>query len=408
VLAQLAARGADLLAKTDNRYTRRIVGICGVLLLPGAFGLWWFSEFLRRLDPSGLALWNFGRTGCFLIATALVVVTATKWRVKGLLLLVLVDVGLMSYGIYPRGHASNLFPQIPATRELAGSPPRTYAFDGTFFPNSGMVYHVQDVRGYDVITPRRLFRFMQTIDPNLGNAYSSFINIDPNSIHANTLMRRVIGAELERQGPALINYLKSNDYWSVGVTQITRPELFQILRIQYIFGSLQPSGYSPVNTSLAPQAFARPVERFAVFDSWVEEKEEAVIGRMSKVDLDRVVVVEGPSAAGPAQPPAGGVRKARLLFRNDDSSGYEVEATGDSILVEFERFSAGWRAFLDDKEVEVFPADYLFRAVHIPPGKHQVRFEYAPAAFRRGLAISLLGLVVAVGVGLAFHRAKKL
>ncbi|MBI5118084.1 YfhO family protein [Candidatus Poribacteria bacterium] len=49
----------------------------------------------------------------------------------------------------------------------------------------------------------------------------------------------------------------------------------------------------------------------------------------------------------------------------------------------------GWKAYDNDKETHIYQANYLFRAVYLPPGEHLVRFSYEPATFRWGLRISL-------------------
>ncbi len=406
VLAELAARGATLIAATPRKNLPKVIPVCCLLVMFSAFGLWWFRDFLYQLDRHGSAWWNAGRSGLFLMGIAAIVLAAKKRRLPAIVVLVLLDVGLMSYWLHPRGNASNLYPKVGVKQLLTGNPPRIYALDGTFFPNAGQLYHLQDVRGYDVITPRRLFRFMQAIDPNLGNAYNSFMTIDPNSIHANTLMRRTIGEALEKHGPELADYFKSNDYWSVGVSAITRPELFDILHIQYVFGCQENlPGYRRMKTPLATQVSVRPVNhQFASFESWVTVKEQSAIDTMSRVDLRRVAVIEN-SAISPCHR-RDGLRagRANLLYRTPESVSYEVEAPQATVLVEFERFSSGWRAFLDDKEIEVFPADYLFRAVHIPAGKHRVDFRYRPAAFTRGLILSLLGIAAAIGIAYLVPR----
>jgi hypothetical protein len=253
------------------------------------------------------------------------------------------------------------------------------------------------------MTPRRLFRYMQAIDPSLGNAYDSFLKIDPNSIHRNTLLRRIIGAALEKHGLELENYFKSKNYWSVGVSQITRPELFDNLRIQYVFGPLQPTGYASLTTPLAPPVSSRAVDRFAVFESWVVEKEESVIDRMSTVDLSWQVVIENPTLPS-SRSSLNISQNTKVLFRTAESAGYEVEATSDAIFVEFERFSEGWRAYVDGRESKVFPANYLFRAVLVPPGRHRVTFEYDPPAFRHGLVLCIVGLAAMLVVAGMMRR----
>ena len=410
VLAELAARGSTQIAAIPRRQRLlKVIAVCFLLASLGSFGLWSFRDFLRQLDPAGTSLWNAGRSGVILlIAAGIVLLTAKKWRPTAIVVLVLLDVGALSYRLHPRGNASNLYPKVGVEPLLTGNPPRIYALDGTFFPNTAQFYQLQDVRGYDVITPRRLFRFMQAIDPKLGNAYNSFIAINPSSIHAYTLMRRTIGAALEKYGPELADYCKSNDYWSVGVSDIARPELFDVLHIKYVFGCHDkvPPHYRPMKTSLSTQQiFVRPVDhQFAAFESWVSAEEQAVIRTMSGVDLDRVVVVE--SASIPRCRHVDGLRpsRAKLLYRTTESASYEIDAPQSTVLVEFERYSSGWKAFLNGEEIEVSPADYIFRGVHIPAGKHRVDFRYRPAALTWGLMLSLIGIIAGIGISCVVPR----
>ena len=50
----------------------------------------------------------------------------------------------------------------------------------------------------------------------------------------------------------------------------------------------------------------------------------------------------------------------------------------------------GWRAEVDGVPTEVLRADYVFRAVLLPPGEHTVRMEFAPWTWRVGLAVSVV------------------
>ncbi len=55
-----------------------------------------------------------------------------------------------------------------------------------------------------------------------------------------------------------------------------------------------------------------------------------------------------------------------------------VTAKNPSLLIASDIYYPGWKVYIDDKESKIFCADYLFRAVLIPPGKHIVRFAYQP------------------------------
>lgn len=54
----------------------------------------------------------------------------------------------------------------------------------------------------------------------------------------------------------------------------------------------------------------------------------------------------------------------------------------------------GWNAYVDGKSTPILHADYSFRAVEIPQGIHEIRFEYQPFSFYIGAGISLVSLMI--------------
>jgi len=72
-------------------------------------------------------------------------------------------------------------------------------------------------------------------------------------------------------------------------------------------------------------------------------------------------------------------------------------------LVLSDVYYPGWRAEVDGVPAEVLRADYVFRAVLLPPGEHTVRMEFSPWTWRVGLTVSIVtwvGLGVWAGVAL--------
>jgi len=50
----------------------------------------------------------------------------------------------------------------------------------------------------------------------------------------------------------------------------------------------------------------------------------------------------------------------------------------------------GWKAWVNGQPVKIYPANYLFRGVFLPPGEHIVEFRFVPFWFYAGLAVSLI------------------
>lgn len=79
-----------------------------------------------------------------------------------------------------------------------------------------------------------------------------------------------------------------------------------------------------------------------------------------------------------------------------------TDAPGPRLCVLTDTYYPGWRATIDGEDASILRANYLFRAVVVPAGSHEVVFEYRPASFRAGAIISIgsLLLIAAIAVGM--------
>jgi len=83
-----------------------------------------------------------------------------------------------------------------------------------------------------------------------------------------------------------------------------------------------------------------------------------------------------------------------------------VNNNRDGFLVLLDCYYPGWKAYLDDKPTKIFRANYIFRAVRVPQGRHRIKFIYSPDSLKIGFMISsavfLFSLVLCI-----FLRKKK-
>jgi hypothetical protein len=84
----------------------------------------------------------------------------------------------------------------------------------------------------------------------------------------------------------------------------------------------------------------------------------------------------------------------------------EVDFPQDGYLILADVNDHGWEAFLDDRRVPNLQADYVFRAVRVPAGKHVVEFRYAPLAFWAGAAAAGLFLIL-LGAAAAYAALRR-
>jgi hypothetical protein len=82
----------------------------------------------------------------------------------------------------------------------------------------------------------------------------------------------------------------------------------------------------------------------------------------------------------------------RFTSYNINDFSLDVNATGTNLLKMSEvYYPSGWRAMVDGKEIEILKTDYAFRAIIVPPGKHTIKFEFAPISYKAGLIATSAG-----------------
>jgi hypothetical protein len=104
-------------------------------------------------------------------------------------------------------------------------------------------------------------------------------------------------------------------------------------------------------------------------------------------DPTRIVVLEQGEPLK-AEPGAGEQHIAFTRYDlNEVTLSVRTPVTGYLVLSDV--YYPGWQAMVNDQPTEVLRADYVFRAVQIPPGEHVVRMTFDPWTWRVGLTISL-------------------
>jgi len=193
-------------------------------------------------------------------------------------------------------------------------------------------------------------------------------------------------------------------YWENMGSRSAR--LYDFLNVKYVIGHknvpLDWNKFVPVfdgdpqvnvylNTGALPRAFL-------VTESQVLPSRTAILSALRSPDFDpsRTVLLEKGRAIA-SRPLTSAI--VDITDYSADRVDVATEGATESYLVISEVFYPGWQATVDGHGVEILRANYAFRAVYLPPGKHQVRFSFIPLTFRAGALISGLTMV-ALAVGL--------
>jgi hypothetical protein len=148
------------------------------------------------------------------------------------------------------------------------------------------------------------------------------------------------------------------------------------------------------NRFMLPRAFF--VNRYEVTDGLTILNK---IKDMSFNPRDVAFFMEDPKiSVEPPHPSAG----AEIVRYGIQDLEIKTTTTGNNLLFLSETYyPVGWKAFIDGKEIPIYRANYLFRAVVVPPGVHKLEMKFEPKGFYFGKNLSLVANIVILG-GLGF------
>jgi hypothetical protein len=96
-------------------------------------------------------------------------------------------------------------------------------------------------------------------------------------------------------------------------------------------------------------------------------------------DAESTVMLERPAPDGAGSPGASSAPSARITTDADQEVAIDAAAGAEGgYVVLQDSFNRAWRVEVDGQPAALLRANALYRAVHISPGPHRVRFRYRP------------------------------
>ncbi|PZW42703.1 membrane protein YfhO [Mesonia algae] len=101
----------------------------------------------------------------------------------------------------------------------------------------------------------------------------------------------------------------------------------------------------------------------------------------------------------------------KLKSYKPNELAYDYNVAEDRVAVFSEiYYPYGWKAYVDDQEIEHFKANYVLRAAVLPKGEHELVFKFEPEVVQKGSIITLASgviLLVLILLGFFFKYRKK-
>jgi hypothetical protein len=299
-----------------------------------------------------LALHRWGQRLC----------SSTKMWAYAALGLTMLDLFLVGMPFNPTIAPEHIFPTPDAVHFLQQDPDiyRVCGTGLTLYHNSGMVFGISDIRGYETIVPQRYVDLIDRVDGHYRLGIRSlFTKTDSPLLDLLNVKYVLTGQELGGRWELA--------YRGTGSVNVYR------------------------NRDVLPRAFV--VYRAEVVDSAAQSLQRITD---SAFDFRERVVLEDPPAEWAEPPEIPAAAAVRIANYEPNYIRVEVGAAADGLLVLTDTYAPGWKALLDGQAMPVYVADHAFRAVVVPAGTHQVEFMYEPLSFKAGATISLLTAVILI------------
>jgi hypothetical protein len=98
------------------------------------------------------------------------------------------------------------------------------------------------------------------------------------------------------------------------------------------------------------------------------------------------------------------VTSCKVLKYEQEKIVIQVSTEKKGYLVLSEVYYPGWQAFVDGEKVDVLCGNYIFRAVPVEPGDHEVGLVFVSWPFRIGMVVSLVTLSICILLILPLRR----
>ena len=270
----------------------------------------------------------------------------------------------------PFDPANLMYPNVPVVKEFS----KISGYDRVLSNLTGEAttyYRLASVDGYDAVYNKRYGEFIASLNNGqFQDAARSVVEFPKNGLYTkqaiNLLGIKYIVYKLA-DGHAIWTF----PFWNYPAGT------FSLLYNDGVYQVLE-------NNNAFPRAFL--VNKFTV-----ENNPQTILSKMfsSNFDLRHEIVLEQN-----LNQKLSGQGTAQIKNYSADKISIETNSAGNNLLFLSDAYYPGWQAYVDGRETKIYRADFTFRAILVPAGRHQIQFIFNPLSFGVGVAAAIFGLLL--------------
>jgi hypothetical protein len=278
------------------------------------------------------------------------------------------------------------YPMVDPIPFLQKAQARTVALGNHLFkPNTNLVYGIADIRTHNPLFPSRFVSFLKQCGASVDQYNQTFESADSKFLDLASIKYALSLNPLDH------HKLVSCNRWGIHIYQRE--------------SALPPAYIVPNAIPATGASNALKLISSAQFDpraSVVLESEASGIAGGSPAPSPGIAGFQPALTSSSLERDSPGSAPTTTLHRPDvNTVVVTTNSPRSGYLVLTDVYYPGWVAKLDGKPVPISRANYMFRAVPIPAGEHQVVFLYQPISFWAGVSLAITCLFLLLAAKLA-------
>ena len=137
-----------------------------------------------------------------------------------------------------------------------------------------------------------------------------------------------------------------------------------------------------------------------------EENPDSVYMNLLKFDLKQTAIIENKNIDVISYPNERRISQIELLKNKPHEKIYSIESNKPGFVVFSEMFYPGWKAKINNKEVNVYKVNFILRGIFVQKGNNNIKFYFEPSSIKYGSLFQIVSIIVFVA--LIFYSSNKI
>tara|TARA_A200000113_G_scaffold103968_1_gene93426 strand:+ start:1737 stop:4157 length:2421 start_codon:yes stop_codon:yes gene_type:complete len=137
-----------------------------------------------------------------------------------------------------------------------------------------------------------------------------------------------------------------------------------------------------------------------------EENPDSIYMNLLKFDLRKTAIIENKKNDSIRYSNERRISQIELLKNKPNEKIYNIKSNKPGFVVFSEMFYPGWKAEINNREVELYKVNFILRGLFVPKGDNKIKFYFEPSSIKYGSIIQIFSIIILVAV--IFYSSKKL